>query len=220
MVEAVIFDIDGTIVDSVDLHARAWQAAFAKFGKEISLQKIRRQIGKGTDQLLPALLSSQAVDEYGKELDDYRAELFKREYLPRVKPFPKVRELFQRIKQDNKRIALASSAKADELDIYIKITRVEDLIESETSSRDALESKPYPDIFEAALQQLPRIGLDKVIVVGDTPYDAEAAAGANLQTVGLLCGGWKEPALRRAGCIAVYKNPADLLAHYRESPLV
>jgi phosphoglycolate phosphatase-like HAD superfamily hydrolase len=137
-----------------------------------------------------------------------------------VKPFPKVRELFQRIKQDNKRIALASSAKADELDIYIKITRVEDLIESETSSRDALESKPYPDIFEAALQQLPRIGLDKVIVVGDTPYDAEAAAGANLQTVGLLCGGWKEPALRRAGCIAVYKNPADLLAHYRESPLV
>jgi HAD superfamily hydrolase (TIGR01549 family) len=220
MVEAVIFDIDGTIVDSVDLHARAWQAAFAKFGKEISLQKIRRQIGKGTDQLLPALLSSQAVDEYGKELDDYRAELFKREYLPRVKPFPKVRELFQRIKQDNKQIALASSAKADELDIYIKITRVEDLIESETSSRDALESKPYPDIFEAALQQLPRIGLDKVIVVGDTPYDAEAAAGANLQTVGLLCGGWKEPALRRAGCIAVYKNPADLLAHYRESPLV
>ena len=220
MIEAVIFDIDGTIVDSVDLHARAWQAAFAKFGKEISLQKIRRQIGKGTDQLLPALLSSQAINEYGKELDEYRAELFSREYLPRVKAFPKVRELFQMIKHDNKRIALASSAKADELEIYKKITRVEDLIESETSSQDAAKSKPYPDIFESALQQLPRIDLDKVIVVGDTPYDAEAAAGANLQTIGLLCGGWKEPALRRAGCIAVYKNPGDLLAHYRESPLV
>ena len=220
MIEAVIFDIDGTIVDSVDLHARAWQAAFAKFGKEISLQKIRRQIGKGTDQLLPALLSSQAIGEYGNELDEYRAELFKREYLPRVKAFPKVRELFQKIKQDNKRIALASSANADEMKIYIEITRVEDLIESETSSEDAAKSKPYPDIFEAALQRLPRIGLDKVIVVGDTPYDAEAAAGANLQTIGLLCGGWKEPALHRAGCIAVYKNPADLLAHYRESPLV
>lgn len=220
MIEAVIFDIDGTIVDSVDLHARAWQAAFAKFGKEISLQKIRRQIGKGADQLLPALLSKSAVDEYGKELDEYRTELFKREYLPRVKAFPKVRELFQRIKEDNKRIALASSAKADELEIYKKISRVEDLIESETSSQDAAKSKPYPDIFEAALQRLPRINLDKVIVVGDTPYDAEAAARANLQTIGLLCGGWKEPPLRCAGCIAVYKNPADLLAHYLESPLV
>jgi HAD superfamily hydrolase (TIGR01549 family) len=193
MIEAVIFDIDGTIVDSVDLHARAWQAAFAKFGKEISLQKIRRQIGKGTDQLLPALLSSQAINAYGKELDEYRAELFNRDYLPRVKAFAKVRELFQRIKQDNKRIALASSAKADELEIYKKITRVEDLIESQTSSQDAAKSKPYPDIFETALQQLPRIDLDKVIVVGDTPYDAEAA---------------------------VYKNPADLLAHYRASPLI
>jgi HAD superfamily hydrolase (TIGR01549 family) len=220
MIQAVIFDIDGTLVDSVDLHARAWQAAFAKFGKEISLQKIRRQIGKGTDQLLPALLSSQAIDEHAKELDDYRADLFKREFLPRVKAFPKVRELLQRIKHDNKRIALASSAKADELDIYKKIARIEDLIESETSSQDAAKSKPYPDIFEAALQQLPRIDLDKVIVVGDTPYDAEAAARANLQTIGLLCGGWKEPALRQAGCIAVYKDPAHLLAHYRESPLV
>jgi len=220
MIEAVIFDIDGTIVDSVDLHARAWQAAFAKFGKEIPLHKIRRQIGKGADQLLPALLSKQAIDEYGKELDEYRAELFKKEYLPRVKGFPKVRELFQRIKQDNKRIALASSAKADELGTYKKIAQVGDLIESETSSEDAAKSNPYPDIFEAALQQLPGINLDKVIVVGDTPYDAEAAAGANLQTIGLLCGGWKEPSLRRAGCIAVYKNPAHLLAHYRQSPLV
>ena len=130
MIEAVIFDIDGTIVDSVDLHAKAWQAAFAKFGKEISLQKIRHEIGKGADQLLPALLSKKAIDEYGKELDDYQAELFKKEYLPRVKGFPKVRELFQRIKRDNKRIALASSAKEDEIETYKKITRVSDLIEA------------------------------------------------------------------------------------------
>ena len=219
MIEAVIFDIDGTIVDSVDLHARAWQAAFAKFGKEISLQSIRRQIGKAADQLLPAWLSANATDEYGKELEDYRAELFKREYLPQVKAFPKVRELFQRIKQDNRRIVMASSAEADEVEIYKKIARVEDLIESETLSQDTAKSKPHPDVFEVALQQLPRIGLEKVIVVGDTPYDAEAAARANLQTIGLLGGCWNEPALRRAGCIAVYKNPADLLAHYRESPL-
>ncbi|HEY7318820.1 MAG TPA: HAD family hydrolase [Candidatus Binatia bacterium] len=219
MIEAVIFDIDGTIVDSVDLHARAWQAAFAKFGKEISLQKIRRQIGKGTDQLLPALLSSQAIDEYGRELDEYRSELFRREYLPRVKALPKVRELFQRIKQDNRQIVLASSAKADEVEIYKRIAKIDDLIESESSCQDTAKSKPHPDVFEVALQRLPLTRLDKVIVVGDTPYDAEAAARANLQTIGLLCGCWNEAALRRSGCIAVYKNPADLLTHYLESPL-
>jgi len=219
MIAAVIFDIDGTIVDSVDLHAKAWQAAFAKFGKEISLHPIRRQIGKGADQLLPVFFSRQELDEFGKELDEYRSELFKKDYLPKVKGFPKVRELFQRIKRDRKRIALASSAKADEIETYKKIAHVDGLIESETSSADADKSKPHPDIFEAALRRLPGITLDQVIVVGDTPYDAEAAAKANLQTIGLLCGGWKEKDLRQAGCIAIYKNPADLLAHYDKSPL-
>jgi HAD superfamily hydrolase (TIGR01549 family) len=221
MIQAAIFDVDGTIIDSVDLHAKAWQAAFAKFDKKISLHQIRRQIGKGADQLLPVFFSKQELDEFGKELDEYRADLFKKEYLPKVKGFPKVRELFQRIKQDHKRIALASSAKAEELENYKKIAQITDLIESETSSEDADKSKPYPDIFEAALRQLPGIRLHQVIVVGDTPYDAEAAAKANLQTIGLLCGGggWKEKHLRQAGCIAIYKNPADLLARYDKSPL-
>ena len=219
MIAAVIFDIDGTIVDSVDLHARAWQAAFAKFGKEISRHRIRCQIGKGADELLPVFFSKQELDEFGKELDDYRSALFEREYLPQVKGFPKVRELFQRIKRDRRRIALASSAKAEELETYKKISHVDDLIESETSSQDADKSKPHPDIFEAALRQLPGITLDQAIVVGDTPYDAEAAAKANLQTIGLLCGGWKEKDLQQAGCIAIYKNPAGLLANYDKSPL-
>jgi HAD superfamily hydrolase (TIGR01549 family) len=221
MIQAAIFDVDGTIIDSVDLHAKAWQAAFAKFDKKISLHQIRRQIGKGADQLLPVFFSKQELDEFGKELDEYRADLFKKEYLPKVKGFPKVRELFQRIKQDHKRIVLASSAKAEELENYKKIAQITDLIESETSSEDADKSKPYPDIFEAALRQLPGIRLHQVIVVGDTPYDAEAAAKANLQTIGLLCGGggWKEKHLRQAGCIAIYKNPADLLARYDKSPL-
>lgn len=219
MIEAAIIDVDGTIVDSVDLHAKAWQAAFAKFGKKISLSQIRRQIGKGADQLLPLFFSQQELDEFGKELDGHRSELFEKEYLPLVKGFPKVRELFQRIKRDGKRIALASSAKAEEIQIYKKITKIGDLIESETSSEDADKSKPHPDIFEAALRRLPGVTLDQVIVVGDTPYDAEAAAKANLQTIGLLCGGWKEKELHQAGCIAIYKNPADLLAHYDKSPL-
>jgi HAD superfamily hydrolase (TIGR01549 family) len=219
MIAAVIFDIDGTIVDSVDLHAKAWQAAFAKFGKEISRHRIGRQVGKGPDQLLPIFLSKQELEEFGKELDEYRSELFKKEYLAQVKRFPKVPELFQRIKRDRKRIALASAAKAEELETYKKIAQIDDLIESEPSSQDADKSKPHPDIFEAALRQLPGITLDQAIVVGDTPYDAEAAARANLQTIGLLCGSWKEKELRQAGCIAIYKNPADLLAHYDKSPL-
>ena len=130
-----------------------------------------------------------------------------------------MRELLQRIKQNSKRIALASSAKEDEVATYKKIAQIEDLIESETSSDDADKSKPHPDIFQAALSKLPGVTAEKVIVVGDTPYDADAAAKANLRTIGLLCGGWEERELRRAGCIAIYRDPADLLAHYEELPL-
>src|ERR671923_1161239 len=131
MIEAVIFDIDGTIVDSVDLHAKSWQVAFEKFGKNISFEAIRRQIGKGADQLLPVFFSQQELDAFGEELDKYRGELFKREYLPRVKAFPRVRELFERIRRDGKRIALASSAKEDELKVYKKIADIEGLVEEE-----------------------------------------------------------------------------------------
>ena len=218
MIEAVIFDIDGTIVDSVDLHAKAWQRAFEKFGKNILLEAIRSQIGKGADQLLPVYFSKQELEQFGEAIEIYRGELFKKEYLPKVKGFPKVRELFERIKQ--KQLALASSAKKDELKRYKEIAQIDDLIESETSSDNVERSKPCPDIFEAALKQLGNVIPDKVIVVGDTPYDAAAAAEANLKSIGLLCGGWTEPQLRRAGCIAVYRDPADLLARYEESPLV
>ena len=219
MIQAVIFDIDGTIVDSVDLHAKSWQVTFEKFGKKIPLEAIRRQIGKGADQLLPVFFSQPELDAFGKELDKYRGELFKTEYLPRVKAFPRVRELFQRVKQNNKRIALASSAKKEELETYKRIARIDDLVESETSSGDADKSKPYPDIFQAALEELPGVACDKVIVIGDTPYDAEAAAKAKLGAIGLLCGGWSEEGLRQAGCKAVYRDPAALLECYDKSPL-
>jgi HAD superfamily hydrolase (TIGR01549 family) len=220
MIEAVIFDIDGTIVDSVDLHAKAWQRTFSKFGKNILLEAIRSQIGKGADQLLPVYFSNQELEQFGEAMEIYRGELFKKEYLPKVKGFPKVRELFQRIKRDKKQIALASSAKKDELKRYKEIAQIDDLIESETSSDNVERSKPCPDIFEAALKQLGNVTPDSVIVVGDTPYDAEAAAKANVNSIGLLSGGWTQHQLRRSGCIAIYRDPADLLARYEESPLV
>jgi HAD superfamily hydrolase (TIGR01549 family) len=219
MLKAIIFDIDGTLVDSVDLHARAWQEAFRKFGHEVEFEKVRHQIGKGGDQLMPVFLSATELERSGEELEKYRGELFKRDYLPQVRAFPQVRELFECILRDGKRIALASSAKKDELKTYKEIARITDLIEEETSADDADKSKPHPDIFEAALAALGDVRNDEAIVIGDTPYDAEAAGKIKLRTIGVLCGGFPEAELRAAGCTHIYRDPADLLARYAQSPL-
>jgi HAD superfamily hydrolase (TIGR01549 family) len=219
LLKAVIFDIDGTLVDSVDLHARAWQEAFTRFGKNIEFEKVRYQIGKGGDQLMPVFFSRAELDEFGEEMEKFRGELFKREYLPRVRAFPRVRELFERVRDDGRRIVLASSAKQEELTEYKRIADIEDLVEDETSADDAEKSKPHPDIFEAALSQLGDVDASEALVLGDTPYDAEAAGKINLRTVGLLCGGFPAADLRAAGCISIYESPADLLARYADSPL-
>lgn len=220
MTEAVIFDIDGTLLDSVDLHAQAWQEAFAHFGKRIDFGKIRSQIGKGGDQLLPVFLDKSELEKFGHDLDEFRGKLFKTKYLPQVKPFPAVRELFQTIKAAGQCVALASSAKGDELQEFERIARIEDLVHVETSSADADRSKPHPDVFEAALQKLGAgVRREDTIVVGDSPHDAEAAGKANLRTVGVLCGGFPKDDLVRAGCIAIYESPEDLLRNLDRSPL-
>ena len=218
MVKAVIFDIDGTLIDSVDLHARAWQEAFEHFGKQFDFERVRYQIGKGGDQLLPVFLSESEIEKFGDELTKYRGELFKREYLPRIAAFPRVRELFERILRDGKHIALASSAKKEELSEYKRIASIEDLVEEEASADDAEKSKPHPDIFEAALAEL-GVEPTAAIVIGDTPYDAEAARKAGVRTIGFLSGGFPEEDLREAGCVRIYKDAADLLANYDTSPL-
>jgi HAD superfamily hydrolase (TIGR01549 family) len=219
MIDVVISDVDGTLVDSVDLHAKAWQVAFEKFDREVSFQAIRRQIGKGADQLLPVFFSADELRRFGRELDEYRSELFRAEYLPQVRPFPKVRELFERMRSDGKMIVLASSAKADELDRYKRLARIDDLIEADASSGDAEKSKPHPDIFDAALKKLGVSELARVIVIGDTPHDAEAAANAKIRMIGMLSGGWSEKRLRQVGCVEIYRHPADLLARYDQSLL-
>lgn len=219
MPEAIIFDVDGTLIDSVDLHARAWVDAFHDYGHEVSFDAVRKQIGKGGDQLMPVFLSQEELDAKGKELEEHRGQVLKDRYLPQVTAFPDVRALFERLLADGKQIALASSAKEDELKTYEEVAEITGLVQVETSSDDAENSKPNPDIFEAAMERLGDVRPEDVVVVGDTPYDAEAAGKAELRTVGLLCGGWSEEDLRRAGCIAIYKDPADLLAHYDESPL-
>lgn len=130
-----------------------------------------------------------------------------------------MRDLLQRVKTDGKRIALASSATKNDLVVYKQIMNVEDLIDVATTTSETKASKPEPDIFKATLDKLGNIAPDEAIVVGDTPYDAEAAGKLSLQTIGVLCGGFQEENLRQAGCIAIYQDPADLLAHYDESPL-
>jgi len=218
MPRAIIFDVDGTLLDSVDLHAKAWQEAFAQYGKNVSFPEVRRQIGKGADQLMPVFLSEKEIARFGKELTDYRSQYFQEYFLDIVRPFPQVRQLFQRIAASGQRIAIASSATEDELEEYKRIAHVGDLLDSDTSSKDVERSKPHPDIFEAALEKL---GMEsrEVLVVGDTPYDAEASLKAGLRIVGVLCGGFPEATLRKAGCCAIYRDPAHLLAEYDRSPL-
>ncbi len=216
--QAVIFDIDGTLLDSVDAHAEAWRQTFLRFGRDLPFAAIRAQIGKGGDQLLPVFFSEREVALIGKVMEKTRGNLFKSEFMPRVKPFPGVRPLFERMKRAGLRIALASSAKKDELEHYAKLLEIADLIEAGTSTDDAEKSKPHPDIFEAALEKLGKLAPEKCLVLGDTPYDAEAADKAGIRTVGVLCGGFPEADLKQAGAIAIYQDPADLLRRYDASP--
>lgn len=217
MIKAVIFDVDGTLIDSNDFHAEAWRKAFEKYGFKFPFEKIRPQIGKGADTLLPEFLSEKEIEEIGDKIADTRGEIFKNDYLNSVKTFPKVRELLETLKVSGKKIALASSAKKDEVEQYKKIANIEDLVEKETTTDDAESSKPEPDIFEAALKLLGNPKKDEVIVVGDTPYDAEAAGKAGVKTIGVLCGGFPKADLEKAGCVEIYKSPADLLENLDKS---
>ena len=213
---AFIFDIDGTLVDSNELHVDSWDRAFRKFGKHFPREALRAQIGKGSDQYLPEFLTKKEIADFGKELDEYRSELFRKEYLPKVRPFPKVRELFQRIRDDHKRIVLASSGKKADTEYYVKLLKIENLIEGYTSGDDADSSKPAPDIFAASLKKLGDISPADAVTVGDTRFDIEAAAKTGLKTIAFLCGGTSEAVLREVGAIAIYSDPADFLAHYDE----
>lgn len=219
MMDAVIFDVDGTLIDSVGLHAASWRDAFAKFGHDIPVDDIRTQIGKGGEDLMSAFLSDSEMKRIGEDLSAVRKEILKSQYMPQMRPFPGVRALFERILATGARIALGSSAKGDELDQYKRLAQIDDLLHAETSSDDADRSKPHPDIFQAALERLGSVDPKRVIAVGDTPYDAIAAARAGLRTIGVLCGGWSEAELRKAGCIRCYRDPADLLANFDTSPL-
>ena len=218
MAKAALFDVDGTLIDTVDLHARAWQDAFAKWGKQVGFAEVRKQIGKGADQLLPVFLTQAEQDEFGERMTAWRGKHFLREYFPQARPFPKVRELFEALIARGLRVAVASSAKGEELDHYTRLARIDDLLDAQTTSDDAERSKPHPDIFLATLDRLGLPARD-CVGVGDTAYDAIACRKAGVPVIGVRCGGFPEDELRAEGCREIHDDPADLLAHLDQSIL-
>lgn len=214
MIKAVIFDLDGTLVDSVDYHTQAWVKAFQKYGYDFPVEKLRQQIGKGSSYIIGDLLSPSEAEKLESDIAEYRKQYYQDNLLEKVQPFPKVKELFEAIKADGIKIVLASSAREETIAHYKQLLGIEDLIDGATSTDDVEKSKPEPDIFLSALKKLNDIPATEVIVVGDSPYDAIAAGKASLRTIGVLCGGFNPETLTDAGCVSLYQDPADLLNNY------
>ena len=217
-IKAILFDIDGTLVDSNDMHVLAWAEAFAGIGEAFDRQVIHDQIGKGTDMLVPTLLPD--LDEAAQEkLGEAHGAVFKAKFLDKVKPFPRAHDLLAHADAGGQKVVLASSASKGELDHYLDLLDARGLVAATTSSDDVEKTKPAPDIFATALSKLTGIDADEVIVVGDTPYDVEAARKCGIATVALRSGKFSDETLRDAGAIEIYDDVAAVLASYADSPL-
>ncbi len=214
---AVLLDIDGTLVDSNDAHARAWVDALAQFGYPVAYDRIRALIGTGGDKLLVQAVGIEKDSPLGKQIDELRGKYFKRDHLPRLECFPRVRELLQHMKTVGLRLVVATSAKEDEMNALLDMCGVRALLDAQTSSDDAERSKPDPDIIQAALSRA-GVSPDDALMLGDTPYDVQAARAAGVATVALRSGGWGDGALE--GAVAIYNDAADLLARFDQSPFV
>lgn len=213
--DAVILDVDGTLLDSNDAHARAYVEAAREMGRDMSFEETRRSIGMGGDKLLPHVLGIEEDSAEGERITDRKKAIFGERYLPHLEPTPGARALLHRLRDDAVKLVVASSASGDELGALLERAGVKDLIQGSTSSDDAEESKPDPDIIHAALRDAGFPAGD-VVMLGDTPYDVEAATRAGVRIVAVRCGGWDDDALH--GAVAIYDDPADILAHYDGSP--
>ena len=214
---AILFDVDGTLVDSNDAHAHAWVKAFGESGIRVEFHKVRCAIGMGGDKLMPAAAGIEADSPLGQRISERRSEIFKREYLPHLHPFRDAGNLVSAMAARGLKAVAASSAKRDELEALLKIAGALSLLGDAASGDDAEQSKPDPDIVHAALEKTGAAASDAVMI-GDTPYDIEAAARAGVRTIAFRSGGWNEPALQ--GAIAIYDGPWDLLATLDESAIL
>ena len=207
--------MDGTLIDSNEAHARSWSEALAAFGRDVPPEQVLPLIGMGGDKLLPDLLGVEADSPTGKNFSELRAKIFREGYVPHLQLTRGAKELVQRLRRERFRLIIATSARTKELNVMLEQVGLDDLIEQKTSASDAESSKPDPDIVEAALAKA-KLTADAAIMLGDTPYDVEAARRARVDTVALRCGGWDTQAL--SGAVAIYDDPADLLAQFTSSP--
>jgi HAD superfamily hydrolase (TIGR01509 family) len=213
---AALLDIDGTLIDSNDAHAQAWVQALETFGRRVQFARVRPLIGMGGDKVLPELTGIDAESDEGQAISARRSEIFRRDFVPRLQPTRGAKRLVAFLRDEGLRIVVATSAKADEVTELLRVAGAEDLIDASSSSDDADRSKPDPDIVRAALRR-GRSAASESIMIGDTPYDIEAAARAGLPAIALRCGGWwGDDAL--AGAAAIYDDPEDLLTRFDRSP--
>jgi HAD superfamily hydrolase (TIGR01509 family) len=215
-VKAVLLDVDGTLVNSNDAHAHAWVRAFAEHGIDVPFDAVRRAIGMGGDHLMPRVSHLTEESPEGQQIAERRGEIFKKDYLPKVRALRDAEQLVAELKARGFTAVAASSAKRTELEPLLKTAGASHLMDATTSNDDAESSKPEPDIIQAALKRA-GVAADEAVMIGDTPYDIEAARRAGVRTIAFRSGGWSDEELR--GAVAIYDGPWDLLQQLDQSPL-
>jgi HAD superfamily hydrolase (TIGR01549 family) len=212
---AAILDVDGTLVDTNYQHALAWYRAFRSHGIVLPVWRIHRHIGMGGDQLVKALAGPEVEETGGDGIRAAEKELYG-ELIEEVEPFDGARELIAELKRRGHTVVLASSAKQEELDRYLELLEVRDLVDDWTTSADVEATKPEPDLVKVART---KAGEDEAVMLGDTTWDCEAAERAGLATIGVLTGGFSEAELRGAGAVAVFESTAELRDRLDKTPL-
>ena len=211
----VILDVDGTLVDSNDAHARAWVEALAEYRHRVRFERVRPLIGMSSDHLLAALdLASEGPE--AEAIAARRSEIFRERHLPTLAPTPGAADLVRHLRERGFVLVVATSATRDDLAPLLDVAGVPELLEDATSADDAERGKPAPDVVEAALAHV-GCAAQEAIMIGDTPYDIETAAAAHVPCIAVRCGGWEDSYL--AGAIAIYDDPAELLRRFADSPL-
>jgi HAD superfamily hydrolase (TIGR01509 family) len=212
--KSVLLDVDGTLVDSNDAHAQAWLEVFHRNGYPGTFEWVRELIGKGGDKLIPEVTGLSEGSHEAKRLAKERSALFLREYLPEIRAFPRAEALLRRLRGSGLELVVASSASEQELRPLLQLCGALPLIQQRTSANDVEHSKPDPDIVEVALGKA-GCSPGEAVMLGDTPYDVQAALKAGVIAVALRTGGHPDSAL--SGAFAIYDDVAELLARYESS---
>jgi phosphoglycolate phosphatase-like HAD superfamily hydrolase len=210
-----VLDVDGTLVDTNYHHAIAWYRAFREHGLTLPVWRIHRHIGMGGDQLVAAVAGKRVEDRQGDSIRAAETALYA-DLIGEVRPFADARRLLALLGDRGHRLVLASSGKPDEVDYYLDLLDARDLVEAWTTSGDVEQTKPDPDLVVTAVE---KVGGGEAVMVGDSTFDCEAAARAEVPTVAILTGGFSEQELRQAGAAAVFESLSELCERLDETPL-